>query len=243
MELHIDLQKLGLSDKESKIYVAGLELGPATIQTISNTSGIKRSTVYEVISELKGKRLFSETKLKGKRLFTAADPNTLKVMMNDQQRVLDTIFPALRGLSNSISSKPKVYYYDTIPEIREAYSAGIDEPVDEVLDIIAVDLIQKLGVDWADAFVQKRKRMGISNRVIMNNNTADLVAYWEKRDEDDMRVTKQLPPEKNFEVGIAVFGNKIFLTSLEEETTGVLIESEKISHAIRTMFDLIWDEL
>ncbi|MFH0854627.1 MAG: helix-turn-helix domain-containing protein, partial [bacterium] len=61
-----DLQQIGLSDKEASVYLAALELGPTNIQALTKKSAIKRSTVYDIIKNLKNHGLMSET-TRGKR--------------------------------------------------------------------------------------------------------------------------------------------------------------------------------
>ena len=49
------LQKIGLTEREAKVYLAGLQSGPATMQQLANGAGLKRSTVYDVAVTLKAK--------------------------------------------------------------------------------------------------------------------------------------------------------------------------------------------
>ena len=53
LQLIKSLEKLGLSEKESKIYIEGLGLGKFSVMGISEKTGIKRPTCYLVLEELK----------------------------------------------------------------------------------------------------------------------------------------------------------------------------------------------
>ncbi|MCX6739840.1 MAG: hypothetical protein NTZ49_01260 [Candidatus Parcubacteria bacterium] len=55
------LTNLGLNDKESKVYLACLELGTSSILEIAKKSGVNRGTIYYIIEELKQKQLISQT--------------------------------------------------------------------------------------------------------------------------------------------------------------------------------------
>ena len=44
-----ELQKIGFSDKEAAVYLAGLELGQATILEIAKKAKIKRPTAYVIV--------------------------------------------------------------------------------------------------------------------------------------------------------------------------------------------------
>jgi sugar-specific transcriptional regulator TrmB len=66
LPIELELKKLGLKEKEVKVYLAGLEFGPNSIKNIAEKAKIPRPTVYEIVKKLKEKELFVETK-KGKK--------------------------------------------------------------------------------------------------------------------------------------------------------------------------------
>ena len=65
----LELRKLGLAEKEVKVYLTGLELGPTSVQKISVAANLTRPTTYEIIEKLEAKGLFSEIKEK-KKIFS-----------------------------------------------------------------------------------------------------------------------------------------------------------------------------
>ena len=42
------LEKIGLSNKEVTVYLASLHLGSQPASTIAKTTGIKRTTIYDI---------------------------------------------------------------------------------------------------------------------------------------------------------------------------------------------------
>jgi len=52
------LHSLGLSEKEIQVYEAALELGPSTLQEISQKAGILRTSGYTYIRGLREKRTY-----------------------------------------------------------------------------------------------------------------------------------------------------------------------------------------
>ena len=46
------LKNLGLSDKESKIYLACIELGSSVVSNISKHAGVNRVTTYDILDKL-----------------------------------------------------------------------------------------------------------------------------------------------------------------------------------------------
>jgi len=88
-QLELELKKLGLTQKEIKIYLTGLELGLNSVQNIAKQAGLSRPTAYEIIKKLENKKLFLETKQKRKRLFGAQSPENILGILRTQKREIE----------------------------------------------------------------------------------------------------------------------------------------------------------
>jgi len=87
--LELELRKLGLTEKEVKVYLTGLELGPASVQNIAVKANLTRPTTYEIIKKLEEKKLFVETGKKGKRHFSAQSPERILGILKTQKREIE----------------------------------------------------------------------------------------------------------------------------------------------------------
>jgi sugar-specific transcriptional regulator TrmB len=87
--IELELRKLGLREKEVRVYLAGLELGPSPVQKIAALSKITRPTTYGIIKKLKEKGLFAEEKQKGKRVFIAQSPERILGLLRIQKREIE----------------------------------------------------------------------------------------------------------------------------------------------------------
>ena len=89
LPIELELKKLGLKEKEVKVYLAGLELGPSSIMKISEKVKIPRPTVYEIVKKLEEKGLFVETKRGKKRLFVAQSPSQILRFLRIKKREIE----------------------------------------------------------------------------------------------------------------------------------------------------------
>ena len=87
--IELELRKLGLTEKEVRIYLAGLELGPVSVQDIAKVAQIARPTTYEIIKKLEERGLFAEGKQKKKRLFVAQSPKRILGILRNQRREIE----------------------------------------------------------------------------------------------------------------------------------------------------------
>lgn len=53
--LVIEMQRYGFTQREAKVYVTVLEMGSSIASMISKRTGLKRTSVYEILEALKQK--------------------------------------------------------------------------------------------------------------------------------------------------------------------------------------------
>jgi len=83
-----ELKKLGLREKEVRMYLAGLELGLTSIRELAERAGVTRPTAYQIISALKKRGLFVETKEAKRSGFAAQPPETILGILRTEERAL-----------------------------------------------------------------------------------------------------------------------------------------------------------
>ncbi|MEK7510030.1 MAG: helix-turn-helix domain-containing protein [Patescibacteria group bacterium] len=109
--LPLELRKLGLKDKEVKVYLAGLELGPTTMQKLAIKAGIKRPTAYEIVKILARKNLFQETRQGKKRYVQVQSPEKILSLLRLQKREIEErereFVRIIAALETKYSSKEK----------------------------------------------------------------------------------------------------------------------------------------
>ena len=86
--IELELRKLGLTEKEVRVYLASLELGPSSVLNIAQKTGLARPTTYEIVKSLENKGLFAETKQKKKRYFVAQSPERILGLLRVQKEKL-----------------------------------------------------------------------------------------------------------------------------------------------------------
>lgn len=114
-----NLQEIGLSDKEAKVYMASLAIGPATAQTLAAKATVNRPTTYVMIESLMKRGLMSEVERGGKRFFAAARPEQLLQLTAGERRDLERreaivqgILPALSALASDEAAKTVVRTFE-----------------------------------------------------------------------------------------------------------------------------------
>lgn len=237
MQLSELLSQLGLQYKEDDIYLACLELGMASVQEIAIKSGVKRTTVYDVLANLGKKGLIGQTIKGKKRLFYAEEPEKLLKLLDEKKARLEEAMPLLKSFYNTAGDKPKIRYYDGKEGIKEVYRDTLNYS-GELVAFVTENIINDLGQDFADEYREKRTKNKISVRVI-GPDTENIVNY-RNTNKDEMRKIRLVPHARfPFSIEMNIYGNKVAFMSFKE-SMGVIIESNEIANNLRSLFELSW---
>lgn len=237
MNLNETLGQFGLSDKESEIYLACLELGTSGVNEITIKANVKRTTVYDILTSLQQKSLVGQTQKGKKRLFYAEEPEKLGKLLEEKQNKLTEILPILKSFYNTAGSKPKIRYYEGKDGLKQVYRDTLTFN-GELVAFVTENIIKYLGDDFADEYINRRTKAKITVRVIAPDT--DEMKEYKNGDQKFLKETQLVPHDKfPFTIEMNIYGNKIAFMSFRE-SMGIIIESNEIAHNMRLLFELAW---
>jgi len=244
-----ELKKLGLSDKEAKLYLTSLQRGPETAPTLAKLSDIVRPTAYVIIEGLVKKGLMSSTEKSKKTLFTAESPEHLlslirlqKKEIEEKEREIFKLIPQLELLANIKGEKPKVRVF----EGKEGLKAVIENilksktkiiysfmPSDELFEIFPPD-------EHKEYMASPRVKKGIKGKLIYTSKKGHI---YKEKDPQNLREATFIDKKKfPFNCGIDIYGNNVAFYTYKGVIMGVVIENEDIAMTMKTVFDMIWEK-
>lgn len=248
--LEIELQRAGLNEREAKVYLASLELGPSPVQKIAVRAGIPRATVYLVLSDLQGKGLITTYDEGKKTFFVAESPSRLELFVEKRETEFKMQKDAIKHLVPELISRgqfekgdrPMVKYYEGQDAIKPLIRDYLSGQGGEILNILHYDradtILQKVGFPF-DQVRALRKKQNIKSRVIYTADKGPIEGYSTKE-----RQAKFIPPDKYpFEADIVIRGNRIFFTPYNVPLRGVAIEDKAIANSMRMVFEALWRNL
>lgn len=241
MATYQDIQLLGLNEKEAKVYLACLALGPSPITKISPKAGIKRTTVYEVMDSLIHRQLIS-TSVKGvRKLFIAAEPEQLHAMIERQGTLLSSLMPELKALSLTTKTRPTIRMFEGEKELRHIYEDTIIEKKPIYAFVGVSDANPDLKNYLNSTYIKQRVKNDIKALVIAPDSPA--AQEYRSTDAERLRKTKLIDQAKYpFSIEINIYGNKTaFISFNERELFGVIVESPEIAKTMKTIFDFFWE--
>ena len=231
------LTNLGLNDKESRVYLACLELGPSSILEIAKKSGVKRASIYYIIEGLKQKQLISLTSQKKKVLYVATEPSELINFIKNKEELLLSVLPDLNALNNLSVKKPKIRFYEGIEGIVKVIKNTLNAKK-EICSFANNTQFNAL-MEAEPEYLAKRIKRNIGIRLISPDTTE--MQSWAKADKKQMRQTRLISSKLYpFNIEIDIYDNFVNLTSYEEKI-GIIIESKPIAQTMQMIFNLCWN--
>ncbi len=237
------LKKLGLSDKEIKIYLTLLEYGALSVRSLADLTGINRGTTYDVLKKLQEVGLVSYYISATKQKFVAEDPIKLLLLLKEKEQEIKRI---------------KKEFSDLIPELNSLQDRGGDGPSTKlyeglkgirfILDDVLASLVQakekeyfiysatKASDDIIEAypnFTETRIKKKIKVKAISLAKGGKLHGL------DDRR---WLGTEEESATFIIIYAGKCAFISRDNkgEPIGVIINNKNIYETQKTIFRQLW---
>jgi len=242
------LKEVGLSENESKVYLAMLELGSATVLEISARAEVNRPTTYVQIESLKKKGLVS-TQTKGKKqIFIAESPEQLEFMIEREKRGIEQkkddlkkILPELTGLFDVSGDKPQVRFFEGKEGLMKMQDELIRINPKEVSGFSSANAVLKVFPGHIKNYSSRRVKKGIYARIIYTNSEG---AVLKRNDEEMLREAKFVSPDKfPFKSDISIYSDNIAISALEGKAVGVIITHKELADSFRALFNLLWESL
>jgi sugar-specific transcriptional regulator TrmB len=121
------LKEAGLTDGETRVYLALLELGSSTIGPILEKSGITRSIIYRILEKLIKKGLVSYITKEKTKYYQAAQPSKILDYVDSREKELEknkkkiqSMIPQLM-LKQQLAKKSEANIYEGFKGLMTAY--------------------------------------------------------------------------------------------------------------------------
>jgi len=233
-----NLESVGITGNESKIYLALLDLGFASVTAITKSTGLHRRNVYDALSRLSEKGMVSSITLNKVQHFAPAHPKRLLEIVKEKEEQIMEQLPALESKFHSKTDAPVIKVFkgaEGLKNLFEDLLATLDKN-DNYYMIGGIDMPKYLG-RYMDNFHKKR----VLKKIMANDLFAE-----EKRAKNisQLPLTKVriLPKELHCQVQITVYKNKVHQIILSDEIMAIQVTDEALAKSFRIYFDYLWKQ-
>jgi HTH-type transcriptional regulator, sugar sensing transcriptional regulator len=234
-----NLEQLGLSNKEARVYIACLEIGSGTAFQIGQKLGIPKSTVHDILNNLVSRGFVSTFNKKSKRYFSATDPNFIGEKVKKQMEIFETILPELNALAYSGVGKPVIRYFDT----KEGIEVALKEMFAEAKDLIFYGNVDAVFETYPEYFPKYTKKR-VEKNIITHGIGIDgpIIRKLKEEDQKSLRRTKIVTSNTDVSSLAWIWNDKFVIFNTVGNHSVLVVEDRRFANLLRSMFELVWGQ-
>ena len=243
MDMHL-LEKIGLKQKEAKIYVTLLKEGPSLANTVAKKTEILRASIYDYLDVLADKGFITYTIKSGKKYFQAVSPN--KILDNfeeekaKEEEALKSIVPELIKVQGLAEKKAFVEVFEGKEGMKSAMSGILKDNPKEIMIYGSSGASFKVIPFFMEHWHRERAKRRIRLRITYADTTESRERV-KKGPSLKIAEIKFMPIKGLSVTGTIIYNDKILLTIWDSETPfAVLIESKEASRNYKDNFEALW---
>lgn len=250
MKLNVatELETLGLSQNEAKIYLASLKLGPATAQHLAAKATISRPTTYIMIESLVKRGLISSYFKGKKKLFMAANPNQLTYIVSHLKREALEKEAAVGKIVEALGQMVDEEKNATTVRVLEGPEGSVELQRD-IIESGAAETYEIVNIDEARKWIPPMHKGDIREKITLKTKCRSIYTYSKGKITDRQRTAgskseSRYLDQKKFPLAgeVIAYGDRVVLTSFAPKKTAVIIRDAGLATTVKTMFDALWDK-
>jgi len=223
------LKQAGLTDNESKVYLALLDLGPSLAGQVSRKIGLHRRTVYDTTEMLIKKGLIGYILKNNRRLFQASNPNRFLEIIKEKQNILEPIVESLKEKYTKTKEKEETNFYKGKEGLKAVFEDQLNYK--EISILGASPKAYETLLYYFKWYDKTRKEKKIKARIIAQTRKLKKIPLAE---------IKYLPEKYSNPVSVNIYGDKTAIILWAERPIAIVIKDKEITNGYKNYFELMW---
>lgn len=242
---HIDgFDKLGLTTRDSRVYMALLKNGVSSIRGIADITSINRGSVYESIKDLTAAGLVSYQTSSVNKKYFAEQPSKILDIIKRRKEELDDLATITTNILPSLSSELAYTPYSNIKFYEDHEGVAVI-----LRDVLAttVQLEPKEYYAISSKVMRKyiyKKFPNFTKQRILKDIFVKVVAIGEGGKEADASARVWVKAEDGVQPSSynLIYGNKFAMIALNDNMHpyGIVIEDDGVASMQKALFNQIW---
>jgi len=254
--LNIVLKEVGLGPKEIVIFKMLLTIGTTRASVLAYQTKLPRTTVQNILLRLEKKGLVEKILEEMVFVYTAINPDDLRQSIKNRKKKeekkydkmlgnLDLVMPELITLLSMNKGLPKIQLLKGRDAVRKVLFDTLTSKT-ELKGYVNVDAMFDQVKDINAEYVAAREKSNVKKRGILLDSpearaSHKLGVYSPNSYLDQKWVNAEMYP---FTIEVNIYDGKVsFITYVENDFVGVIIENDHIYQMHASMWNLIWDLL
>ena len=239
------LKKIGLDDKEIRVYLKLLEYGAISVRGLAEISELNRGTTYDILKRLQEMGLISYYYQEKKQKFVAEEPEKLlEILKNKEREIKETeirilsLIPELKSIQGKEGARPTSKFYENKSGIRTILDdllfsmSELDKKNREYYIYSSTEASSDINKAYP-TFTKERIKKEIAVKCISLAKGGGVHGLDERR---------WMDTDEDSATFILIYANKCAFISRDSQglPVGVIIENKMIYETQRMIFLKLW---
>lgn len=233
---------LGFSEREARVYLALLHVGPTTTSRLIRETSIPSSKIYDVLERLEDKGFATYIISRGKKEFSATAPGSITVLIKEKERLAQEVLPTLDALYREHREEAIGEVHKGKQGIKAVFESILKERQEWLVLGGSGKGIRTLPY-YLPHFYDELYRNRIRTRILFVD-TPDTREQAAELQRYDTISTKFLPKSIRNLMVTFIFADYVFNIPITQTTEvkpfGLLIKSKEIAEGQRDYFNWLW---
>ena len=236
----LQLEKLGLTKTEAKVYLSLLKLGSTKTGLLVRKTNLHRATVYDVLKRLIEKGLVSYI-IKGKiKYFQVTEPEYFLDKIKEEENKLKekeifvkNLVKELKDIKEESKIKEEASIYEGFKGIKVIFDDMLT--CKEYVVFGSRGKLKEILGDYFNIFQKRKKQLKIKARLLFDESFRN--SDYIKNIHGEI---KFLPKEYNAPIAAFIYKDKVALIISKDIPTALLLENKEVSESFKCYFELLW---
>lgn len=235
------IKNSGMTDKESKIYLAALELGEGTVQDISKKCGVVRTSLYYIIERLVREGFLIETKRNRKNFYMACPPTDVVAKLRQRIREFESHLDILEARRGSLFKRPRMYFLHGPSGFKETWNIIFkSDPREYSIITEGLNFLDYVKAKYiVTEIISQKKEMGVRSRQIIVDSSYAREHILPK-DKMENRKSRLLPQGMRLGFTEIICPKLVAFISPKYNDSIFIIEDAVFAETRKVLFDQIW---
>ena len=240
MQETLQLQQLGLTEIEAKVYLHLLKLGSTKTGPLVKKTELHRATVYDVLKRLMEKGLVSFITKEKTKYFEATTPLYLlnkieeeKKTLQEKMELTQRLIKDLEKIKAEGKQVANASIFQGIPGVKTMFTEILSTK--EYWVIGSRGKFKEVLGEYYEIFQKRKKFLKIQSKILLSeslrNSEYTKPIYGE---------IKYLPKEFDSPISTYIYKNKVSIILFIEPPTLFMLENEALVKSYKQYFDLLW---
>ena len=236
------LKNFGLTENETKVYLALVELGDTTATPLRNKTDLHMSRVYESLNSLLKKGLVSYFLKNNVKYFKAQDPDVMFDILDEKREELKKIIPEIKLLKNKQDLPYSVSLYEGYKAFKHLYDHLLFnlKPDQEILVLGAQpESASFLSRTYFKEYNKRRIKKKVMMRIIFNYDAYDTSKEYDKLPYTQAKI---LPKSAVVPTAMDIYPDKVSILISKEKPIVFHIDCKEVADSYKAYFEFLWND-